>query len=83
MENTFTLQQKIKLIKKLKDIGCNSEKELYEMELERILEIPSITVQEITLFLKLRKYTKSNKLFSYLVDNEKIDLDNQNKKAFK
>ena len=66
MKDNFTLQQKIKLLSKLFDAGINTEKQLQQLDMERILKIPGITIPEMNLLLELQKQTKANKLFSYL-----------------
>ena len=66
MKDTFTLQQKTKLLLKLFDSGINTEKKLQQLDMERILKISGITIPEMNLIIELRKQTKANKLFSYL-----------------
>ena len=66
MKENFTFQQKTKLLTKLFDAGCNTEKKLQQLDMESILKIPGITITEISVILELQKQTKSNKLFSYL-----------------
>ena len=61
MKEKFTFQQKTKLLTKLFDAGCNTEKKLQQLDMESILKIPGIT-----LIIELQKQTKANKLFSYL-----------------
>ena len=57
MKEKFTFQQKTKLLTKLFDAGCNTEKKL---------QIPGITIPDMSLIIELQKQTKTNKLFSYL-----------------
>ena len=64
MKDTFTLQQKTKLLSKLFDSGINTEKKLQQLDMERILKISGITIPEMNLIIE--KQTKANKLFSYL-----------------
>ena len=66
MKDTFTLQQKTKLLSKLVDSGINTEKKLQQLDMERILKISGITIPEMNLIIELQKQTKANKLFSYL-----------------
>ena len=61
MKEKFTFQQKTKLLTKLFDAGCNTEKKLQQLDMESILKIPGIS-----LIIELQKQTKVNKLFSYL-----------------
>lgn len=66
MKETITLQQKVKVLNKLFDAKCRTEKELQALDMESILKIPNITIQDMTVIMELQKATKSNKLFSYL-----------------
>ena len=73
-----TFQQKTKLMAKLFDSGCNTEKKLQQLDMESILKIPGITIPDMALIIELQKETKevfedfkndssfTNKLFSYL-----------------
>ena len=65
MKENFTFQQKTKLLTKLFDAGCNTEKKL-QHDMESILKIPGITIPDMSLIIELQKQTKANKLFSYL-----------------
>lgn len=66
------LQQKVKVLTKLYENGCKTEKELQALSMEAILKIPDITVADMQIILEMQKQTKANKLFSYLGgdDNE-------------
>ena len=66
MKEKFTFQQKTKLLTKLFDAGCNTEKKLQQLDMESILKIPGITIPDMSLIIELQKQTKVNKLFSYL-----------------
>ena len=66
MNEKFTFQQKVKVLNKLFDVGCTTEKKLQQLDMENILKIPNITIPDMTAILELQKQTKSNKLFSYL-----------------
>ena len=66
MKENFTFQQKTKLLTKLFDAGCNTEKKLQQLDMESILKIPGITSPDMSLIIELQKQTKANKLFSYL-----------------
>ena len=66
MKETSTLQQKMKVLNKLFEAKCKSEKDLQALEMESILKIPNITIQDMTIIMELQKATKANKLFSYL-----------------
>ena len=62
MKENFTFQQKTKLLTKLFDAGCNTEKKLQQLDMESILKIPG----DMSLIIEFQKQTKANKLFSYL-----------------
>ena len=66
MKDSFTLQQKVKVLNKLFDAKCRTERGLQALDMERILKIPNITIQDMTVIMELQKATKANKLFSYL-----------------
>lgn len=59
-----TFQQKTKLMAKLFDSGCNTEKKLQQLDMESILKIPGITIPDMALIIELQKETKANKLLS-------------------
>ena len=64
--NAGKFQQKTKLLTKLFDAGCNTEKKLQQLDMESILKIPGITIPDMSLIIELQMQTKANKLFSYL-----------------
>ena len=66
MNEVFTLQQKVKVLSKLFDAKCTTEKALQDLSLENILKIPNLTIQDITIITELQKHVKNNKLFTYL-----------------
>ena len=66
MKDNITLQQKVKVLNKLFDAKCRTERELQALTMESILKIPNITIQDMTVIMELQKQTKANKLFSYL-----------------
>ena len=66
MKDKFTYQQKTKLLSKLFDAGCNTEKQLQQLDMESILKIPNISLQDMVVIIELQKAIKANKLFSYL-----------------
>lgn len=72
MKDAFTLQQKTKVLNKLFEANCKTEKDLQSLDIESILKIPNITIQDMTIITELQKQIKANKLFSYLGggDNE-------------
>ena len=64
------LQQKVKVLMKLFDCGCTTEKELQALSMETILKIPGITISDMTMIIDLKTQVKANKLYSYLGLNE-------------
>lgn len=65
-KNNTTFQNKVKVLTKLFDSGCDTEKKLQQLNMETILKIPNITIPDMTLIMELQKNTKSGRLFSYL-----------------
>lgn len=66
MKEAFTLQQKVKVLNKLFEADCKTEKDLQALGIEELLKIPNITIQDMTVITELQKQIKANKLFSYL-----------------
>lgn len=66
MKDAFTLQQKVKVLNRLFEAKCKSEKDLQTLDIESILKIPNITIPDMTVITELQKAVKANKLFSYL-----------------
>lgn len=62
----LTFQQKIKVLTKLYEGGCRTEKDLQTLELSQMLKIPSITVPELSIIVDLQKSVKTHTLYSYL-----------------
>ena len=71
----LTFQQKIKVLTKLYEGGCKTEKELQTLELAEMLKIPSITVQELSIIVNLQKSVKTHTLYSYLGGDENEQSD--------
>ena len=66
MKEKFTFQQKTKLLTKLFDAGCNTEKKLQQLDMESILKIPGITIPDMSLIsYLLRRCYSSNPCFRY------------------
>jgi hypothetical protein len=59
-------QAKTKVLAKLFNEGFNTEKEILNLDLNRLLSINSITIADLRLIAELQKYLKNNKLISYL-----------------
>lgn len=64
--DSLTLAQKVKVLQKLFDAGCKSEKDLQALSMECILQIDGITIQDMTVIMMLQKQVKAHTLFSYL-----------------
>ena len=64
MQQSF--QQKIKVLSKLFEGGCRTEKELQTLELAEMLNIPNIPVSELSIIVKLQRAAKTHTLYSYL-----------------
>lgn len=60
------LQQKVKVLSKLFESGCKTEKELQALDMVDMLKIPNITVPELTIITELQQRVKSHTLYSYL-----------------
>jgi hypothetical protein len=59
-------QQKVKVLAKLYEGGCASEKDLQTLELTEMLKIPNITVPELAIIVDLQRSVKTHTLYSYL-----------------
>lgn len=66
MAEKNALTQKIKVLSKLFDADCNTEKKLQDLKMEDILAIPGITVPEMREIIEIQKQVKNKTLFSYL-----------------
>ncbi|MDD3139425.1 MAG: hypothetical protein PHX08_10695 [Lachnospiraceae bacterium] len=66
MANEVTMQQKIKVISKLTDSGCDTEKKLAKLDMPSILKIKGISIPDMNIIMKLQETSKSGKLYSYL-----------------
>lgn len=66
MKDKITFQQKVKVMNKLFEAGCDTEKKLQQLDMEGILKIPNITIPDMNVILELQKQVKINKLFAYL-----------------
>lgn len=70
------LQQKVKVLTKLFESGCKTEKDLKALNLQNILQIPDITVSDMAVITELQEQVAKNKLFSYLgggADEQRAD----------
>ena len=70
MKEKNPMQQKVKVLSKLYESGCCTEKALQTLSMESILHIPGITVPDMNIILEIQRQTKAGKLFSYLGGDE-------------
>ncbi len=68
--DNMLLAQKVKVLQKLFDFGCKTEKDLQALDMESILRIPNITIQDMTVIMAFQKQVKAHTLFSYLGGGE-------------
>ena len=59
MKEAFTLQQKVKVLNKLFDAKCRTEKELQALDMENILKITNISLQDMVVIIELQKAIKA------------------------
>ena len=60
------LQHKVKVVAKLYQSGCKTEKDLKALSLQSILKIPDISVSDMTVITELQQQIAKNRLLSYL-----------------
>lgn len=75
MKEKATFQQKVKVMNKLFEAGCDTEKKLQQLDTEGILKIQNITIPDMNIILELQKQTKANRLFAYLGGGSDIHLN--------
>lgn len=68
--DNMSLAQKVKVLQKLFDFGCKTEKDLQALSMESILQIDGITISDMTVIMALQKQVKAHTLFSYLGGGE-------------
>ena len=68
----------LKVLAKLYDSGCKTEKDLKALSLQSILKIPDISVSDMTVITELQEQIAKNRLFSYLggADDEQKSEEN-------
>jgi hypothetical protein len=66
MNEKVTFQSKVKVLNKLFDSGCDTEKKLQQLDMAAVIQIPGITIPDMSVIMELQKNTKAGKLFSYL-----------------
>ena len=71
----MTMKQRVRLLEKLAKINIATEKEIAEMTTEKMLQLPSITIEEMRELLVLQKAVKKNQFFSWLMQSDE-DLSN-------
>ena len=62
----ITTQQKFKVLTKLFENGCDTEKKLQELNMESILKIKNITIPDMAVIIEMQKHCKTHTLFSFL-----------------
>ncbi|NCC87815.1 MAG: hypothetical protein EOM05_08105 [Clostridia bacterium] len=60
------INNQMKVLSKVFDVGYVTEKDIVAMSIDKILAIPSITVEDITVISELQKAVKSNKVITFL-----------------
>ena len=75
MKEKATFQQKVKVMNKLFEAGCDTEKKLQQLDMEGILKIQNISIPDMNIILELQKQTKANRLFAYLGGGSDIHLN--------
>lgn len=66
MADKNTLNNKVKVLTKLYTAGYTTEKQLQDLKIEDILNIPGITVPEMKEITELQKQVRNKALYSYL-----------------
>ena len=56
----------LKVLTKVLDAGYTTEKDITAMSIDKILEIPNVTVADIALISDLQKAIKANKVITFL-----------------
>ena len=70
--NDTALQQKLKVLKMLRDNSVDSEKDLQNLSAEAMLLIPGITIQDMAIIIEIQKSVKNGKLYSYLIETVEL-----------
>lgn len=66
MKDKAAFQSKVRVLNKLFDSGCDTDKKLQQLNIETLLQIPNITKPDMCVIMELQKNAKSGKLFTYL-----------------
>ena len=72
------LQQKMKVLAKLFDAGCKTEKDLKALTLPTILKIPDVTVPDMTVITELQEQVAKNRLLMTAGAEERKDIKEEN-----
>ena len=64
----IALQQKMRVLRKLRDNTVRTENDLQNLTTEGMLLIPNITLKEMAIIIDLQKAVRNGKLYSYLID---------------
>ena len=70
--NDAAMQQKMRVLTKLRDNCIKNEKDLQGMNTEMMLSIKDITVPEMHIIIDLQKSVKNGRLFSYLIEAQEL-----------
>ena len=60
MKDKATFQNKVKVLNKLFDSGCDTEKKLQQLDMEAILKIPNITIPDMGVIMELHQNRRPN-----------------------
>ena len=60
-------KKNLRAITRLIESGITDEKEIVSLGISRLLEIPNITIQELSAISELQKAVKAGKVISFLV----------------
>ena len=70
--NDAAVQQKMRVLMKLRDSCIRSEKDLQGMTAETMLTVKDVNMDEMRIIVELQNSVKNGKLFSYLIEAQEI-----------
>lgn len=70
--NDAAVQQKMRVLMKLRDSCIRSEKDLQGMTAETMLAVKDVNMDEMHIIVELQNSVKNGKLFSYLIEAQEI-----------
>ena len=70
--NDAAMQQKMRVLMKLRDSCIRSEKDLQGMTAETMLAVKDVNMDEMHIIVELQNSVKNGKLFSYLIEAQEI-----------